>query len=213
MLKPVRRQVLYAGLSVPIVFWGTLALCGHRLEGYSPMSRLVSELGAAGTPTRALFAAGLLLCAALSLAFVVGLVGECRRARISTAPVLVILTFTASIAGAAIFPMPHRLHEILGSPSVLMPLSPLLAGLLWRRTSFPPGVRLFSALGFLAMSLGFLAFFPAVLAGYPGLKQRLFHMGWSLWFVYLGVAFSGIHGRRGEQRSRPTSGSAGSGSH
>jgi len=39
------------------------------------------------------------------------------------------------------------------------------------------------------MTLGFLAFMPDVLSNYPGLKQRFFHIGWSLWFFYLSYSF------------------------
>jgi hypothetical protein len=46
-----------------------------------------------------------------------------------------------------------------------------------------------SAMSFLIMPLGFLAYFPDLMAPYPGLKQRFFHVGWSVWFIYLSVAF------------------------
>jgi len=189
-MKQVRKPFLLAGISVPVVFWGTLVLCGARLGGYSHRVRLVSELGATGTPTRELFAAGLLACSALSLVFIVGLYRECRQVRMSTVPVLVLLAYTVSIAGAGLFPLPHRLHGALGSPSIVLPLSPMLAAVLWRRAPYPEGLRIFSILGLLLMSSGFLAFLPDVLGAYPGLKQRLFHAGWTLWFVYLGVGFS-----------------------
>ena len=29
------------------------------------------------------------------------------------------------------------------------------------------------------------------LGAWPGLKQRFFHLGWSLWFLYLSHGFSG----------------------
>lgn len=212
LLKHVQKQLLYAGMYAPIVFWGTLALCGIRLGEYRHLSRLVSELGAVGTSTQVLFTAGLLLCSALSLAFVIGIHRECRSARISTVPALVILTFTVSIAGAGIYPMPHRLHGVLGSPSVLLLLSPVLAVLLWRRASFLAGLRLFSALSFLVMSLGFLAFVPGILEEYPGLKQRFFHAGWSIWFVYLSVGFSGIFERGGRKQAGSRLGATGAGS-
>ena len=43
------------------------------------------------------------------------------------------------------------------------------------------------------MSLGFLAFIPDILVGEAGLKQRLFHMGWSIWFVYLSYTFTKLY--------------------
>ena len=188
----VQKQLIYTGFGIPLLFWGTLALCGILFGEYSHFSNLVSELGAAGTRTQVLFSLGLLFCSILSLAFVVGLYRECRKAQMSVMPVLFVLTYTFSIAGAAIYPLPHRLHGVLGSPSIFLILSPVLAFLLWRQTSSLAGIRLFSILSFLIMSLGFLAFLPSVLESYPGLKQRFFHAGWSLWFAYLSVGFSGI---------------------
>jgi hypothetical protein len=40
------------------------------------------------------------------------------------------------------------------------------------------------------MSIGFSAFMPEILSNYPGLKQRVFHAGWSVWFAYLGYIFT-----------------------
>ena len=68
-LNALRRGAVLAGLLVPLVFWGTLALCGAMLGDYSHLSNLVSELGATGTETRVVFAAGLLVCSLLSLVF------------------------------------------------------------------------------------------------------------------------------------------------
>jgi hypothetical protein len=42
----------------------------------------------------------------------------------------------------------------------------------------------------LIMSLGFLAFMPEVLNSYIGIKQRFFHIGWSVWFVHLSYSFT-----------------------
>jgi hypothetical protein len=41
----------------------------------------------------------------------------------------------------------------------------------------------------LVMSLGLLAFLPDIMSDYMGLKQRLFHVGWSVWFGYLSYGF------------------------
>lgn len=199
-MKPVTRVLVIAGLLVPMVFWTTLALCTREAGGYSHLSDQVSELGAAGTATRALFATGLLACSALSLAFVVGSFRACRGAGLSTLPVLVVPAYTFSIAGAAVFPMPHPLHGILGSPSVLLLLSPLLAAVLWRRGRAPRGLLPVSLFSLLVMALGFLVFVPNVLDGHLGLKQRFFHAGWSVWFAYLSVGFLSAPDRRVDVR-------------
>ena len=183
------RHLLYMGGSIPIVFFGTTFLCGYMQGNYDHLSRMVSELGTIGTSSQYVFMAGLLVCSILSVLFVVGLFVACKKSGLSVVPVLLILTYSVSIAGAAIFPLPLRLHEILGMPSVLLILSPLLSLVLWSRRKQLSNLLPMSAFSFVVMALGFLAFMPDVLAGYPGLKQRFFHVGWSIWFVYLSYGF------------------------
>jgi hypothetical membrane protein len=190
-----RTSTLYLvclGAAIPLVFAGTLLACGLLLGHYNHLSRQVSELGAIGTPTQGLFSVGLLCCSLLSVFFVLGLGRACKALGMSLLPVALILPFSISIAGAGLFPLPLRMHLIAGFPSVLLVLSPLLALLLWRDGQALSGFQPVAALSLLVMSLGFLAFFPNVWAAYPGLKQRLFHVGWSLWFFYLSYRFASL---------------------
>lgn len=136
-----------------------------------------------------MFTAGLLACAVLSVLFVVGLSRTCKKMGISMIPALLILFFSLSIGGAAIFPLPLRMHLIMGMPSVLLFLSPLAALIFWRGEKLPAGLRTWAIVSLAIMLLGFLAFMPEVLGAWPGLKQRFFHLGWSLWFIALSRAF------------------------
>ena len=181
--------MLALGSVIPVIFWGTLTVCGYVMGDYNHLTRLVSELGAIGTRTQYLFMAGLLACALLSVLFVVGLSQECKKRGISMIPALLILFFSLSIGGAAIFPLPLRLHLIMGMPSVLLFLSPLAALVLWRGEKQPIGLRVWAIVSLAIMLLGFLAFMPEVLGSMPGLKQRFFHLAWSLWFIGLSRAF------------------------
>ena len=188
--KSTTLYFLRSGALIPIVFWVTTIVCGFIFGNYNHLTRMVSELGAIGTPSRYVFSAGLLFCSVLSIFFVAGLWRACRTAHLNVLPVLLILCYSVSIAGAAIFPLPLRLHLIMGMPSVLLFLSPLTTLLFWRSRPRPPYIVTMSLVSLIAMSLGFLAFFPDILSDYLGLKQRLFHLGWSIWFAYLscGVA-------------------------
>lgn len=183
------RFLLYAGAGVPVVFFGTTLLCGFMQGDYNHLSRMVSELGTIGTKSQYTFMAGLLTCSILSVLFVAALLKTCNRADLKVFPVVMILSFSVSIAGAALFPLPLRLHGILGMPSILLVLSPLMAGFLWRKEKRLSHVLAISIVSFCVMSLGFLAFAPDVLPTYPGLKQRFFHLGWSIWFIYLSTSF------------------------
>ena len=181
---------LRLGSLIPVVFFATTFICGFILGNYNHLHRLVSELGALGTKSQHVFSAGLVLCAALSVPFFIGLYRTCRAIGISAIPVIPLFSYSVSIAGAGIFPLPLRLHLIMGMPSMLMILSPMLRLLLWSRTRRLPHVKQMSLVALLVMALGFLAFIPEILGGYPGLKQRFFHIGWSIWFFYLSYGFT-----------------------
>jgi hypothetical membrane protein len=182
------KPLLYLGRLVPIVFFGTTFIAGFMQGHYNHLSRMVSELGTIGTRSQYVFMAGLLACSLLSVLFVLALYRVCKAANLNVLPILLILAFSISIAGAALFPLPLRLHSILGSPSILLILSPVLSLILWRNKE-PRHIVSMAVVSFLLMSLGFLAFIPDVLAEYLGLKQRLFHLGWSVWFGYLSYGF------------------------
>jgi len=195
------RHMLALGSVIPVIFWGTLTVCGYMMGDYSHLTRLVSELGAMGTRTQYMFTAGLLACAILSVLFVIGLTKASKERGISAIPALLILFFSISIGGAAIFPLPLPLHLWAGRPSILLFLSPLAALILWRGEKAPAAVRVWAIVSFLIMLLGFLAFMPDMLGAYPGLKQRFFHVGWSLWFIGLGRAF--LRSPHSEKNNQP----------
>ena len=104
------KHLLALGSLIPVIFWGTLVICGYVLGNYNHLTRLVSELGEIGTRSQYIFMAGLLACAVLSVLFVIGLCQACKKIGISTIPALIILSFSLSIGGAAIFPLPLRMQ-------------------------------------------------------------------------------------------------------
>jgi hypothetical membrane protein len=179
------KHLLYTGIIIPLIFWLTLFICGFILSDYNHLTRMVSELGSRGTSSQFVFSSGLILCSVLSLFFVFGIYKMCRAFNQNIAPVIIILAYTISIAGAAIFPLPLRLHEIMGMPSILLILSPLLSLFLWKDKDQSMMSRKIAVISFLVMSLGFLVYAPDLLGNYMGLKQRFFHIGWSVWFVSL----------------------------
>ena len=198
--SPLTRR-LRLGYLIPAVFWATTFTCGFILGDYDHATRLVSELGAIGTPSRWAFTAGLLTCALLGAVFIRTLVARCRELRASTVPVLVLAAYVVSIAGAALFPLPMRAHLVAGQPSMLLPLSPLLALVVWRGHPRWASLRPWVVASLVIMGLGFFAFRPDVWPAWPGLKQRVFHLGWSLWFVGLERAF-GVAGAPGAEAAR-----------
>ena len=189
------KHLLYPGIIIPFAFWLTLFISGFISGDYNHLTRMVSELGASGTSSQFIFASGLILCSILSLFFVLGLYKTCRVFNLSTIPVILILTYSVSIAGAAIFPLPLRLHEIMGMPSILLIFSPLLSLLLWKGKGLSAMNKKIAILSFLIMILGFSVYLPDLLGNYIGLKQRFFHIGWSVWFIYLSYSFLRLLGQ------------------
>lgn len=185
------RCLIKTGYLPPILFWGTNLLCGILLPGYNHATKLVSELGSVGTSTQGLFTAGLVLCALSSVLFIAGLYITAKRTCVSVIPVVLLTTYSFSILGAALFPFPLKLHGILGMPVIVLFLSPLTALLLW-----PPKViirvRLYTLLALTTMLLGFLVYAPAIMNEFFGIKQRFFHLGWTIWFIFLSSAFSNL---------------------
>lgn len=185
------RSSLRLGYFIPALFWATTIICGAVLGDYNHLRRLVSELGALGTPTQLIFSGGLVLCALLGIPFIIALATRCREEHVSPIPVLLVLAFSVSIGGAALFPLPLRLHLYLGLPSILLVLSPPLGLVLWSDSTRLRPIRPYAVIALGLMALGFLAFFPDILGGYAGLKQRVFHAGWGIWFVGLSRVFGG----------------------
>jgi len=189
MTKMKTKYLLYTGSMIPIVFFVTTLICGFMLGNYNHLTRMVSELGAMGTRSQFVFSTGLIACSVLSILFVIGLCRACQAIGISVIPAIIILSYSLSIAGAAIFPLPLRSHLIMGMPSILLIFSPVTGLILWKGKRRPANIKLMLTFSFLIMSLGFLAFIPSLFSDYPGLKQRFFHVGWSTWFFYLSYSF------------------------
>lgn len=182
------KAFLYSGFLAPLVFWLTTVLCGLLIEDYNHFKFLVSELGVLGSRTQYLFTIGLLLSAVLSVFFTFGLWKFCKRHHLSILPVL-LLSFYFFIAGPALFPMPLKLHGIVGYPFILIMASPIVAVFVWNSKEDFLRLRSVALLSFLIMMLGFLIFIPTILSECFGLKQRFLYAGWTLWSVSLAYKF------------------------
>jgi hypothetical membrane protein len=158
------------------------------IEKYDHLSNLVSELGALGSKPQYIFSIGLVLSSVLNIFFVIGLYRICKSQNINPIPVLMLLFFSF-LAGPGIFPMPLRLHGIVGIPFPLIILTPLIALLLWRNTESKMKIRIGASLSLFIMLLGFLIFFPDILPENFGLKQRFLYLGWTLWSSFLAFRF------------------------
>lgn len=182
------KKLLYLGLIMPFVFWVSMAIAGELHGNYNPFVHTVSELGAIGTNSEAFTAIAMLCCAAMSLFYVVGLWRVCTEMKISVVPVLAAPACAIMFAWTAIFHLGNPLHGVIGFVPLLLFVGALLSILLWRGQQLYL-LRRLSLLSFLVMALVFLRFVPALQEHFPGLVQRFFHLGWSMWFAGMGFGF------------------------
>ncbi len=180
------RQLLSLGILGPVFFW-IATLCGGLIHGqYDHFKNVISELGALGRHSELFMTGAEVLIAIFCFFFSFGLYRICKKSGLSVIPVFLTLSMPVSILWAAVFPMGHEWHGILGPLPLLMNLGALLAFFLWKKNKQTSQVRMFSLAGFLVMSLILTRFIPDFDSRYPGLVQRFFYLGWTIW--YLGMA-------------------------
>jgi hypothetical membrane protein len=185
---------LYSGAAAGLLFWITTIVCGSIHGNYDHLSGTVSELGALGTRSQYVFSVFILVVALLGILFFTGLFGSCRELGIPILPVLPIAAHSLSLVGIAFFPQGTDWHPVVGQLSILMVLGPLLAMILWRGRRFR-GILLVSAISLMLMIAALLLVLtnwapPGFRQTHEGLIQRLFHAGWSLWFIGVSIGFT-----------------------
>jgi len=178
------KHLLYFGFITPVIFWLNTLICGYLLKDYSHLTNYVSELGAVGTKTQTLFSIGVALCAVSNTFFLIGLYKACKELGVSVIPAYILVSFSISMFGVALFSYPLIWHAI-GNMSIFLNFAPLAVFFLWKRNNDFQHIRVFSLVMFVIMVLHFGVHIPRLNNHYPGLIQRLGHIGWSTWFIYL----------------------------
>ena len=115
------RILLACGILAPLVYWGTDRLAGKLLEGYSFAAQSMSELSAAGSPTRLFVVSLTVVASALMVAFGVGVwrtAGQGLLPRIVSG--LVIGHAAAGLAGTLFFPTRFGERPAFASVGVLV---------------------------------------------------------------------------------------------
>ena len=184
---------LYSGAAAGLLFWITTLICGSIHGNYNHLNGTISELGALGTRSQYVFSVFVLADAFLGILFFTELFKACKEMGVSVIPTLPIVAHCLSLGGIAFFPQGTNLHPVVGQLSLLIILGPLLAMLLWRKKEFL-FIRLVSLISLILMIVALLLVLtdwapPGLRQNYDGLIQRLFHAGWSFWFIGLSVGF------------------------
>jgi hypothetical membrane protein len=186
--RTATKQLLYLGIIVPVLFWGSTIIAGLLHGQYSHSTMVVSDLGALETGSEVFMAITTMLCGILTIFFITGLYRVCKEIGISVIPVLTIWTMAISFVWAAVFPKNHDMHGTLGPLPLIMCIGELLTFVLWRGKQFQR-IRMLSLLSFGIFLLCLLRFIPVLQDNYQGLVQRFIHLGWSAWFISLAVCF------------------------
>lgn len=186
------RQLLYLGILSPVLFW-VATLCGGIIhDDYSHLTNVVSELGALGRPSELFMTGAEVSISVFCFFFTFGLYRICKKNGLSVFPVFLTLSMPVSMLWAAIFPLGHDLHGSLGPLPLLMNLGALLAFFVWKKNRQTLQVRRYSLIGFLVMSLIMTRFVPGFDQKFPGLVQRLFYLGWTIWYLGMSAGFIAI---------------------
>jgi Protein of unknown function (DUF998) len=179
------NPLLCLGILTPLLFWISTIGGGFIHGNYNHLSNVISELGAIGTKSEIFMSISEMLLSVMGIFFFIGFYRASKEIGISVVPAITTLSFSASIFWASMFPLGHELHPALGPIPLLMNLGALSAVILWRgeKQFFP--IRLLSLIGFFVMSLIALRFIPSLRGNFEGFIQRLYYLGWSVWFVSL----------------------------
>ena len=117
----MQRALLLCGILAPLVNLGTDWLAGKLLKGYNRAAQSMTELSAAGSPTRSLVVPLTLVAAVLMLAFGIGvwrLYGRALLPRVVAG--LVIGNAIAGLVATLLFPPRFGERPTFGSPGVIL---------------------------------------------------------------------------------------------
>ena len=193
-------MLLACGIAAPLVYAVADLVAGVQWKGYSFRDQTISELGAIGAPSRALFGALLLVVYVLMVAFGVGVrkaAGSNRRLRLVGGLLvglgLIALTvgqFAAMRLRGTEQGSAGALHLIEGMVAMVMIFSAMGIA----ATCFGRGFRIYT-IATVLLALGFGAWasaeVPQVGAGlatpWLGVKERIFWYGYQSWFIVLAL--------------------------
>jgi len=196
----VRRILLLCGVLSPILYAGADALAGLQWEGYSFRDQTISELGATGAPSAALFSALLIPTYLLFVAFGVGVWQTANGQRnLRIAGGLLIAFGVIALATGPFVAMRPRgteqelsgtLHLIEGGVEMIN----LLTAMAFAAMALGRRFRLYT-MATVALMLAFGAWsameIPQVEAGlatpWIGVKERIYWYAYQLWFIGLAL--------------------------
>lgn len=117
----LQRILLFCGIIAPLLYLGTDLIAGKLLTGYNFSAQSMSELGAAGSPTRPLVVAMTLAASALMIAFGAGVwlaAGTAILQRVVAG--LILGNAIVGLIATLFFPNQYGVRPEFGTPGVLL---------------------------------------------------------------------------------------------
>jgi hypothetical membrane protein len=202
------RFLLLCGVASPALYATADLIAGSSWQGYSFRDQTISELGALGAPSRALFAVLLVTVYALLLAFGVGIWRSAHgRRKIHAVGALLIGFATMALIFGQLVPMhmpgvqqglTGTLHLVEGGLVMLVLLIAMAMGALSLGKGFGQ-YTLTTLVVVLAFGAWSVAEAPRLELGlttpWVGLKERIFWYAYQLWFAVLALVLLGAKAR------------------
>jgi hypothetical protein len=117
----LQKILLSCGIFAPLLYLGTDWLAGRLLKGYSFTAQSMSELSAAGSPTRTLVVSLTLVASVLMIAFGIGVLGAADQALLPrVVGGLVIGNAAAGLLATVFFPTRFGERPTFGSAGVII---------------------------------------------------------------------------------------------
>lgn len=196
----LRRTLLVCGIVSPLLYAAADALAGLRSPGYSFRDQTISELGAIGAPTRALFSVLLVVVYVLFTAFGFGIWRSARdRRRLRIAAGLLIALGILALTVGQFAAMQQRgaeqglsgaMHLIEGGVAMALLLAAMgfAAAALGRRFALYTVATIVVMLAFGGWSTMDI---PRVEAGlgtpWVGVKERIYWYSYQLWYIVMAI--------------------------
>jgi hypothetical protein len=193
-----QKILLYCGILAPLVFLGTDWLAGRLLKNYSFARQSISELSAAGSPTRPLVVSLTLIASVLLIAFGVGVWragGTTLLPRVVSA--LVIVNAASGLVAAGFFPNRFGERPLFASAGVLLMFLSVVSfvlAMVLGAVAFGGWLRILSiGIPVSYLLLGFLRFATASAASagesvsLVGVQERTMSYSFLLWVMALAI--------------------------
>ncbi len=188
------RQWPLAGAVAAMTFFSLVFILGLGIDGYSHVSRTVSEIGRQGSPAEMSWRIGNLAVAAMLIVFAVSIGNYAHDRGWSRIPALFVALFGLSLAGMAWFATPHPMHNVFGLSALPGYLSPLVLALAWRGRPVSHALTTVSAIAWLLVTAAIVLNLSPLFAPtlypleYYGLVQRALFVAFYGWCTYLSLA-------------------------